>query len=219
MEVDEPGPEDKSEVNIREGIPLMTEEGTEASSMCAAHAQILNNISLLKKHFPYSMCGSVLVANISWELLLEWHKSTDHISILNAAVLCLQTVPNIHVRQGTELIRIYTCVLSLLFYVLIHKIHYILKGLSYLMWSSHLRQRFETATQIVRDSHGNPKEQLCQRELQMSEAQLSEFIGICVKFIELFIEVCMLLSWSQYKIFNSSDLSLTIIYLTGIKYE
>lgn len=101
LNVDEPQPEDKSEVTVREGIPLMTEKGTEASQVFTSHAPILDKICLLRKHFPYSMCGSVLLANVSWEYLLEWHKNPEQINILHAANTCLQIIPNIHVRQGT----------------------------------------------------------------------------------------------------------------------
>lgn len=160
MDVDEPGPEDKSEVMIREGIPVMPERGMEASSLSTSHAQILDKIHMLRLHFPYSLCGSVLVSNITWEYLLEWHKAPEYIDILNAAITCLQIVPNIHIRQG----------------------------LCSLMWSSHLKQRFETATRIVNESNGNPKEKLCRRELQMSDGQLVEFVETCIKFIELYIE-------------------------------
>lgn len=160
MEVDEPDPEDKSEVTVREGVPLVTEKGTEASSVLSSHAQVLDRINLLRKHFPYSMCGSVLIANLSWEYLLDWHKSPERIDVLNAALACLQIIPNIHVQQG----------------------------LAFIMWSSHLKQRFETVTRVINDSNGNPKEKLWHRELQMSECQLVEFTGTCAKFIDLFIE-------------------------------
>lgn len=160
MQEDEPGPEDKSEVRIREGIPLLAEKAIEASSVFAPRAGILEKIHLLRKRFPYSLCGSALIANVSWEFLLEWHKCPERIDILNAVVTCLQMIPNIHVRQG----------------------------LSCLMWTSHLKQRIEAASKIVSETNGNPKEKLCRKELQMSDSQLTEFVEACLKFIESFIE-------------------------------
>jgi len=100
VEMNEPGPEDKSEVQIREGIPLFPEKGIEASSVSAPHARILDKIYLLRKRFPYSLCGSTLTANVSWEFLLAWHKCPDRMDILNAVVTCLQMIPNVHIRQG-----------------------------------------------------------------------------------------------------------------------
>lgn len=100
IEIDEPSPEDKSEVRIREGIPLMPEKGIEASSVSAPCARILDTIHSLRKRFPYSLCGSALIANVSWEFLLEWHKCPERMDILNAVVTCLQMIPNIHIRQG-----------------------------------------------------------------------------------------------------------------------
>ncbi|KAK3909217.1 Rab3 GTPase-activating protein non-catalytic subunit [Frankliniella fusca] len=145
---------------IREGIPVVPERGTEASSLSTSHAQVLDKIHLLRLHFPYSLCGSVLVSNVSWEFLLEWHKAPEHVDVLNASLTCLQTVPNIHIRQG----------------------------LCSLMWSTHLKQRLEAATRIVNESNGVPKEKLCRRELQMSDGQLIEFVEASIKFIELYIE-------------------------------
>jgi hypothetical protein len=61
------------------------------------------NLSTLKRHFPYSLSSSILLANLCWEFILTWHRNVDELDALRAAVKCLQTVPSPHLREGKTL--------------------------------------------------------------------------------------------------------------------
>jgi hypothetical protein len=59
---------------------------------------------MLKRHFPYSLSSSILLANLCWEFMLVWDCSVDELDAVRAAVKCLQAVPSPHLRTGKMLI-------------------------------------------------------------------------------------------------------------------
>jgi len=55
---------------------------------------------LLKRHFPYSLTSSVLLANLCWEFVMSWNKDITQLESLAAALNVLQYIPMKHMRHG-----------------------------------------------------------------------------------------------------------------------
>ncbi|XP_063235843.1 rab3 GTPase-activating protein non-catalytic subunit isoform X2 [Bacillus rossius redtenbacheri] len=143
---------------------VAVERCSEAVNLEDSHAQTLELVGLLKKHFPYSLTSSVLLANLGWEYLLSWQRNTELIlEALEAAVSCLRTVPSPHMRQGV-------CSLA---------------------WSMHLGQRFESAARLMHKVGKVPKERLCRQEVGISDLELTAFLRSCVTFLDIFMEASL----------------------------
>lgn len=66
---------------------------------------IIDKISLLKRHFPYSLTSSVLLANLSWEFVMFWNRDITKLEALEAALSVLRQIPMKRIRHG-ELMKI-----------------------------------------------------------------------------------------------------------------
>lgn len=58
------------------------------------------HIMLLKRHFPYSLTSSVLLANVCWEFAMSWNKDISQIKSLESALFVLQQIPSKQMRNG-----------------------------------------------------------------------------------------------------------------------
>lgn len=58
---------------------------------------------LLKRHFPYSLTSSVLLANLCWEFAMSWNKNVSQLESLAAALTVLRQIPMKHMRHGKRL--------------------------------------------------------------------------------------------------------------------
>ena len=63
-------------------------------------SKFLDKISLLKRHFPYSLTSSVLMANLSWEFVMYWNKDITQLDALEAALSVLRQIPKKQIRHG-----------------------------------------------------------------------------------------------------------------------
>jgi len=58
-----------------------------------------------------------------------------------------------------------------------------------MMWTMHLRQRFEPAAHLFQKVGKIPKERLCRQDIGISDLELPLFLGTCVDFLDVFLEV------------------------------
>lgn len=57
-------------------------------------------IKLLKRHFPYSLTSSVLLANVCWEFAMSWNKDISQLKCLEVALSILRQIPMEQMRHG-----------------------------------------------------------------------------------------------------------------------
>jgi len=60
---------------------------------------------LLKRHFPYSLTSSVLLANLCWEFAMSWNKDVTQLESLAAALIVLRQIPMKNLRHGKKRLR------------------------------------------------------------------------------------------------------------------
>lgn len=62
-------------------------------------------ISMLKRHFPYSLTSSVLLANLCWEFVMAWSRNVANLEALEAALAVLRQIPMKPMRQGNGFLK------------------------------------------------------------------------------------------------------------------
>ncbi|XP_076636420.1 rab3 GTPase activating protein isoform X2 [Colletes latitarsis] len=130
-------------------------EGNTVASKC-----ILERIRLLKRHFPYSLTSSVLLANLCWEFAMSWNKDISQLNSLEAALSILRQIPMKHMRHGV------CC----------------------LLWSVHIKKRMEAVAKLMNKLGKLPKERLCIQEVGLTDVQIVTFLLHCITFLEIFID-------------------------------
>ncbi|XP_018563175.1 rab3 GTPase-activating protein regulatory subunit [Anoplophora glabripennis] len=125
---------------------------------------ICDQLNLLRKHFPYSLEASTILANMAWEYALAWRKDIQDLSILEAATTCMGFIENLQIKQG----------------------------MYQLLWNTHLKIVNESASKLINKVGKLPKERLCQQDTGLSDYQISLFIRICTGFLDSFMDVAQL---------------------------
>ncbi|XP_031368306.1 rab3 GTPase-activating protein non-catalytic subunit isoform X3 [Apis dorsata] len=144
------------ENNDQEGIDIKNENKDNINTTSC----ILEKIKLLKRHFPYSLTSSVLLANICWEFAMSWNKDISQLKSLEAALSVLRQIPMKRMRHGV------CC----------------------LLWSVHMKKRMELVAKLINKLGKLPKERLCMQEIGLSDIQIITFLQHCVTFLEIFID-------------------------------
>ncbi|XP_066592229.1 rab3 GTPase-activating protein non-catalytic subunit [Prorops nasuta] len=150
--------------NAPELVPVTVELACEAKSGTTAQASILEKISLLKNHFPYSLTSSVLLANLCWEFAMFWNKETRQLEALEAVLTVLRQIPLKHIKHG----------------------------ICCLLWTLHIKKRLESAAKLINKSGKLPKERLCTQEIGLTDTELTKFLEHCVSFLNVFLDSEML---------------------------
>lgn len=55
-----------------------------------------------------------------------------------------------------------------------------------LVWTTHLKQRFESAAKLINKTEKVPNERLCYQEVGISDSQMAHFLGLCITFLDIF---------------------------------
>lgn len=96
----EPQKRGLSNIGVEDGLPLDYENSVEAKPVTRQQTVLLENLADLREHFPHSLAGNVLIANLCWEYVLAWSRDVEKLLYLQSALTCLSTVPSPHLRQG-----------------------------------------------------------------------------------------------------------------------
>ncbi|XP_054006730.1 rab3 GTPase-activating protein non-catalytic subunit [Hylaeus anthracinus] len=131
-----------------------------AKEETSASICILEQITLLKRHFPYSLSSSILLANLCWEFAMSWNKDVSQLQSLKAALFTLRQIPMKHMRHGV------CC----------------------LLWSVHIKKRMEAIAKLMNKLGKLPKKRLCVQEVGLSDEQSVTFLLHCVTFFKIFID-------------------------------
>nr|XP_018910161.1 PREDICTED: rab3 GTPase-activating protein non-catalytic subunit [Bemisia tabaci] len=145
---------------ILEGSYVEVDESREAKPVNQHEAYILESLIQLKKHFPYILSSSNILANLAWEYILAWQRSLETMELFSSAVQCLRLTPSLDLKQG----------------------------LCSLIWTTHLQQRFELAVRLIHKVGKVPKERLCMQDVGFSDEKMTTFLSICSQFIDVFVE-------------------------------
>ncbi|XP_014472926.1 PREDICTED: rab3 GTPase-activating protein non-catalytic subunit isoform X1 [Dinoponera quadriceps] len=141
-------------------LSLSVEIGDEAKVDSTAEACILDNMVMLKRHFPYSLTSSVLLANLCWEFAMSWNKDVSQLESLAAALAVLRQIPMKHMRHGV------CC----------------------LLWTLHIKKRMEAAAKLMNKLGKLPKERLCMQDIGLSDIQMTTFLQHCITFLDIFLD-------------------------------
>ncbi|XP_014614493.1 PREDICTED: rab3 GTPase-activating protein non-catalytic subunit [Polistes canadensis] len=155
-------------VNLQEDAIVSSsspvENQTESNTNTTAQAWVLEKLSLLKHHFPYSLTSSVLLANLCWEFAMAWNKNVSKLENLDAALTVLRHIPMKHMQHGV------CC----------------------LLWTLYIKKRMEASGKIMNKLGKLPKERLSIQETGLSDKQLVTFLEYCVKFFDIFSDAELL---------------------------
>lgn len=117
-------------------------------------------MAMLKRHFPYSLTSSVLLANLTWQYVMFWSKDVARLEVLEAALTVLRQIPMKSMRQGV------CC----------------------LLWNIHIKKRMEAAGKLINKLGKLPKERLCSQDVGLSDLQTTIFLEHCVSFLDIFLD-------------------------------
>ncbi|XP_015586731.1 rab3 GTPase-activating protein non-catalytic subunit isoform X2 [Cephus cinctus] len=158
--LDEAAASELSQQDQMKLLSVSVEIGSEAKADTTAQAFILEKISLLKRHFPYSLTSSVLLANLCWEFVMAWNKDVTELEALDATLAVLRQIPMKHMRQGV------CC----------------------LLWTLHMKKRMEAAAKLMNKLGKLPKERLCMQDIGLSDIQLTILLQHCGTFLDIFLD-------------------------------
>ncbi|XP_031839232.1 rab3 GTPase activating protein isoform X2 [Nomia melanderi] len=157
---DEPCNTEVTQHDTEQPLPTDTQIESEAKDDPTATTYILEHIMLLKRHFPYSLTSSVLLANVCWEFAMSWNKDISQIKSLESALFVLQQIPLKQMRNGV------CC----------------------LLWSVHIKKRMEFVAKLMNKLGKLPKDRLYVLEVSLTDSQIVTFLQNCVTFFEIFID-------------------------------
>ncbi|XP_012523480.2 rab3 GTPase-activating protein non-catalytic subunit isoform X1 [Monomorium pharaonis] len=141
-------------------VSLSVEIEGEAKVNATTEACILDNMTLLKRHFPYSLTSSVLLANLCWEFAMSWDKDVTQLDSLATALTVLRQIPMKNMRHGV------CC----------------------LLWTLHIKKRMEAVAKLMNKLGKLPKERLCMQDIGLSDIQVTMFLQHCVTFLDIFLD-------------------------------
>lgn len=121
---------------------------------------ILNNLQLLREHFPFSLHPGVLLTQLTWDYLSHWSKHLTNLDYLYAGLKCLKTIKQEH-------------------WALKH-------GLCCMIWNAHLKIPLEATRKIINKVGRLPKEKLCLQDIGMSDSLIPQFLDCCIDFLQHF---------------------------------
>ena len=122
--------------------------------------QVFELLNLLKSQFPYSLEASVVLTNMCWEYALAWQKNIEDLGNLEACIKCLTHITSSHIREG----------------------------LYNLVWNTHLKIIFESASKLINKVGKLPKERLCKQDTGLSDYQVAIFLGITTNFLDTYMD-------------------------------
>ncbi|XP_053315627.1 rab3 GTPase-activating protein non-catalytic subunit isoform X2 [Spea bombifrons] len=144
-------------------------EESEASGDTAAHGEpesteavegIQEVLSVASGHFPCSLDLDVLHAHCCWEYVVQWNKDPEEAQFLVRSVDHLKLISNAHVQFGLTL----------------------------MMWNTFIIKRFSAAAYLMDKVGKAPKDRLCRRDVGMSDAAMTTFLGNCTDLIQTMME-------------------------------
>lgn len=72
-------------------------------------------------------------------------------------------------------------------------ISFVILGVCCLLWTIHLKKRMESIGKLINKLGKLPKERLCMQDVGLSDMQVVKFLQHCVTFLDIFLDVSILM--------------------------
>ncbi|XP_036057773.1 rab3 GTPase-activating protein non-catalytic subunit isoform X1 [Onychomys torridus] len=139
-------------------------------------------LRLAYEQFPCSLELDVLHAHCCWEYVVQWNKDPEEARFLVRSIEHLKRILNAHVQNGIAL----------------------------MMWNTFLVKRFSAATYLMDKVGKSPKDRLCRRDVGMSDAAMTSFLGSCLELLQTSLEADISRDEMQVPILDTEDAWLSV---------
>ncbi|XP_053612757.1 rab3 GTPase-activating protein non-catalytic subunit [Plodia interpunctella] len=117
-------------------------------------------LSLLCRQFPLSTASNYIIANMCWEYAMAWQKNMQKTSELKAVISCLANLSDIHLKLG----------------------------LFSIIWSTYIKNVFETTCRLVNKVGRLPKDPLCLQDLGFNNTNMLTFLEFTTEYLNLYFK-------------------------------
>ncbi|XP_038616705.1 rab3 GTPase-activating protein non-catalytic subunit isoform X2 [Tachyglossus aculeatus] len=138
---------------------------------------ILELLHLAYRQFPCSLEFDVIHAHCSWEYVVQWNKDPEVAHFFIRSIEHLKCILNAHVQHGIAL----------------------------MMWNTFIVKRFSAATYLMDKVGKSPKDRLCRRDVGMSDAAMTSFLGSCLDLLQTLMEADVGSDEMQVPVFDLED--------------
>ncbi|XP_078675646.1 rab3 GTPase-activating protein non-catalytic subunit-like isoform X2 [Branchiostoma floridae x Branchiostoma belcheri] len=112
------------------------------------------------ERFPYSLDPEVLHAHCTWEYVVQWNKDPEVVALLERSIEHLKFVGNAYLQHG----------------------------LGCMMWHTFMVKRFSATAFLMEKVGKAPKDRLCRKDVGLSDAALTNFLGQCNILLQVILE-------------------------------
>ncbi|XP_066474968.1 rab3 GTPase-activating protein non-catalytic subunit isoform X2 [Tiliqua scincoides] len=138
---------------------------------------VLELLHLAYQQFPCSLELDVLHAHCCWEYIVQWNKDPEEAHFLTRSIDHLRCIDNGHVQHGIAL----------------------------MMWNTFIVKRLSAATYLMDKVGKAPKDRLCRRDVGMSDAAMTSFLGSCSDLLQTLMEADVCSDEMQLPVLDTED--------------
>ncbi|XP_054714636.1 rab3 GTPase-activating protein non-catalytic subunit-like [Uloborus diversus] len=117
-------------------------------------------LSEVRRKFPHSLNHDALLANYCWEHMMQWSKNKETVVHLEKSLSALNLVKSSVIKNG----------------------------FASMMWKTCILKTFEALALLMDKVGKTPKERLCRKDLEMSDAHLENFLQFCCQLLNIIFE-------------------------------
>ncbi|XP_002069254.2 rab3 GTPase-activating protein regulatory subunit [Drosophila willistoni] len=121
---------------------------------------VLERLSLLRAHFPFSLESGPLLSLMSWQYMVHWSKNLSSLDYMRAALQCFKEfrIPDFALKHG----------------------------ICCMLWNATLKYPLQAAGKLIQKVGRLPVDKMCQQDLEMSAGKVPEFLELTLEFLDHF---------------------------------